>query len=308
MENHISGMDDASLVALATAQIETLDQSKIKQIDHFINTVEESNRLAIITSGGTTVPIERNTVRFIDNFSTGLRGARLAEFFLTNQNYKVLFIYRSGSHFPFLHRMVHYNDPLGTIADIQRKAHELDPILIDPGRFCAVPFTQVFEYIMLLRHSCRISAQANLGRRCLICLAAAVSDFYVPIDDMPVHKIQSREISVDDNGDVSLKLKSVPKALELVKKRWNQEAFVLSFKLETDPFLLIKKAVDSLAFNRVDAVLANDLLKRYDQVHLVMDSGKTIRTFSRSPNDDELDRHRIGPALVDIHYRYINSS
>ncbi len=35
--------------------------------------------VAIVTSGGTTVPLERRTVRFIDNFSTGARGAAMAE-------------------------------------------------------------------------------------------------------------------------------------------------------------------------------------------------------------------------------------
>ena len=38
-----------------------------------------SRRIACVTSGGTTVPLERNTVRFIDNFSTGNRGAASAE-------------------------------------------------------------------------------------------------------------------------------------------------------------------------------------------------------------------------------------
>jgi phosphopantothenate-cysteine ligase len=32
-------------------------------------------RLVLITSGGTTVPLEKQTVRFIDNFSAGTRGA-----------------------------------------------------------------------------------------------------------------------------------------------------------------------------------------------------------------------------------------
>jgi hypothetical protein len=36
-----------------------------------------------VTSGGTTVPLERNCVRFIDNFSRGLRGALSAERFLS---------------------------------------------------------------------------------------------------------------------------------------------------------------------------------------------------------------------------------
>jgi phosphopantothenate-cysteine ligase len=35
-----------------------------------------------VTSGGTTVPLERNCVRFIDNFSAGTRGALSTEQFL----------------------------------------------------------------------------------------------------------------------------------------------------------------------------------------------------------------------------------
>ena len=35
--------------------------------------------VAVVTSGGTTVPLERNCVRFIDNFSRGQRGALSAE-------------------------------------------------------------------------------------------------------------------------------------------------------------------------------------------------------------------------------------
>lgn len=33
------------------------------------------SRIAVVTSGGTTVPLERNCVRFVDNFSSGRRGA-----------------------------------------------------------------------------------------------------------------------------------------------------------------------------------------------------------------------------------------
>ena len=39
----------------------------------------KGRRVVVVTSGGTTVPLERNTVRFIDNFSTGSRGAHSAE-------------------------------------------------------------------------------------------------------------------------------------------------------------------------------------------------------------------------------------
>jgi len=57
-------------------------------------------RVVLVTSGGTTVPLERNTVRFIDNFSTGSRGGKSAECFL-DQGYAVIFLHRSGSIEPF---------------------------------------------------------------------------------------------------------------------------------------------------------------------------------------------------------------
>lgn len=38
--------------------------------------------VVLVTSGGTTVPLERNCVRFLDNFSQGTRGALSAEAFL----------------------------------------------------------------------------------------------------------------------------------------------------------------------------------------------------------------------------------
>lgn len=39
-------------------------------------------RVAVVTSGGTTAPLERRCVRFLDNFSQGTRGALSAEQFL----------------------------------------------------------------------------------------------------------------------------------------------------------------------------------------------------------------------------------
>ena len=46
-----------------------------------------------LQSGGTTVPLERNTVRFIDNFSAGTRGSASAEYFL-EAGYQVIFLHR----------------------------------------------------------------------------------------------------------------------------------------------------------------------------------------------------------------------
>ena len=39
-----------------------------------------SSVLSLSQSGGTTMPLEHNTVRFVDNFSAGTRGASSAEY------------------------------------------------------------------------------------------------------------------------------------------------------------------------------------------------------------------------------------
>lgn len=49
--------------------------------------------MVFLKSGGTTVPLEQNTVRFIDNFSAGTRGSASAEYFL-EAGYDVIFIHR----------------------------------------------------------------------------------------------------------------------------------------------------------------------------------------------------------------------
>ena len=67
----------------------------------------EGRRIALVTSGGTSVPLEKNTVRSIENFSTGTRGATSAEYFLS-QGYSVIFLAREGSKMPF-HQRININ-------------------------------------------------------------------------------------------------------------------------------------------------------------------------------------------------------
>jgi hypothetical protein len=50
-----------------------------------------------------TVPLEKNTVRFLDNFSTGTRGSSSAEAFL-DEGYAVIFLHRDTSLRPFLRK------------------------------------------------------------------------------------------------------------------------------------------------------------------------------------------------------------
>ena len=79
-----------------------MENARIDNIDTFLEGIDSTKeeRLVVITSGGTTVPLEVNTVRFIDNFSTGERGALSAECFLKH-GYKVIFLYRKKSFTPF---------------------------------------------------------------------------------------------------------------------------------------------------------------------------------------------------------------
>lgn len=303
-------VDEDAALQLAREQVMACSDPEMKSIsskelaiNQFVIDSCRIERLIVITSGGTTVPVERNTVRFIDNFSTGLRGARLAEYFLEKPNYKVLFIHRKGSSFPYLHRFINLDNPLSGIDSLLERdlATEWLLRLRDSSKFLAVSFTDVFEYILLLSKAAQTCSL--LGRKAFLCLAAAVSDFYVPLDSMPDHKLQSRS----DTGNICLQLSSVPKTLELVKKRWCKDSFVLSFKLETDPLLLEKKAMESFRINHVDAVLANLLSTRYSEVAIIYDGGARKELLVRDNDSQELERTKIGPFLLDLHDRYIGS-
>jgi len=54
----------------------------------------------LVSSGGTSVPLEKNTVRSVENFSTGTRGARSTEYFL-KRGHPVIFFHRGTSIKPF---------------------------------------------------------------------------------------------------------------------------------------------------------------------------------------------------------------
>ena len=69
----------------------------------------ENPKVVLITSGGTTVPLEQQTVRYVDNFSAGTRGAISAEWFL-RKGYSVVFMHRTHSLQPFHRSFEHRFD------------------------------------------------------------------------------------------------------------------------------------------------------------------------------------------------------
>ncbi|KAF5833058.1 DNA/pantothenate metabolism flavo protein [Dunaliella salina] len=96
------------------------------------------------------------------------------------------------------------------------------------------------------------------------------------------HKIQS------STGPLQLALHKVPKLLGMLTNVWVPDSMVVSFKLETDPGMLVRKAAAALRTYRVHIVVANLLHTRKDQVLLVTQS-KGLSPTAQTTNDSKLD-------------------
>ncbi|KAI0631260.1 phosphopantothenate-cysteine ligase [Trametes polyzona] len=246
---------------------------------------KEGREVVLVTSGGTTVPLELNVVRFLDNFSAGTRGATSAEYFL-KAGYAVIFMHRQFSLQPFSRHYSHSTHPFLDFLDFDpSESSSADPtaashIVVRPseraqllevltaykavqnaGTLLTLTFVTVNDYLWLLR---AVSQELSvLGRSCLYYLAAAVSDFFLPRQRMSEHKIQSGK------GSLHIEMDQVPKILKPLVAEWTREGFIVSFKLETDPQLLIPKARQALARYGHQVVIGNDLNRRKFEVVFV---------------------------------------
>ncbi|GAM43981.1 hypothetical protein TCE0_060f19231 [Talaromyces pinophilus] len=298
--------------------------------------LEKNRRVVLVTSGGTTVPVctpppnhhsmnitlislqlENQTVRFIDNFSAGTRGASSAEQFLEN-DYAVIFLHRQFSLLPYSR---HYSHSTNCFLDFMDEDASTSSIVVreeyqssmrdvlrkyrhakDNNLLLVLPFTTVTEYMFELRALAHI--MKPLGANALFYLAAAVSDFFIPRDRMAEHKIQSSEIpahlttsttntaaSAEDtiqdddiytgyneeaaaedhrSKKLIIDLDPVPKFLHRLVDGWAPEgSYIVSFKLETDPALLVYKARTSLQRYAHHLVIGNLLSTRKWEVVFV---------------------------------------
>ncbi|GAA5821448.1 hypothetical protein JCM3770_007086 [Rhodotorula araucariae] len=345
----------------------------------------QGRRVVLVTSGGTTVPLEHNVVRFLDNFSAGTRGASSAEHFLRSGRYAVIFLHRQHSLQPFSRHYSHSTNPFLDLLDVvegaqtpdfgaatvgKGKAPEMPPpqdghlfppipsmhspptsprarpvaldgiledaeagedvsIQIRPphlapmlsllrsyklvqhlGILHSIPFVTVSEYLWLLRGISRVMGQTRdsqgkaLGRRGMYYLAAAVSDFFIPYTKMSEHKIQSGK------GSLVIEMDQVPKVLKTMVDEWSNEGFIVSFKLETDPAILIPKARGALERYGHQIVVGNLLDTRKHEVVFVQRDGEE---WLRIPTDaakgaqgevKEIEEDIIGH-LVGLHDRWV---
>lgn len=259
-------------------------------VDFHIQT-DPSRPIALVTSGGTTVPLENQTVRFIDNFSAGTRGATSAEYFLKH-GYAVIFLHRQYSLLPYSR---HYSHSTNCFLDFmdsgegdsvvvrEEYQHKMRRVLeryqyAKKNRLLLLlPFITVTEYLFELRSLATL--MRPIGSRALFYLAAAVSDFFIPRDKMAEHKIQSSEIQngqkTGDGKQLVVNLDPVPKFLTTLVSQWaSKDSMIVSFKLETDPSLLVSKAEQALHKYGHDLVIGNLLTTRKWEVVFVTRDGE----------------------------------
>ena len=283
----------------------------IALVEQFIQLhASAERRVVLITSGGTTVPLERQTVRFVDNFSAGTRGATSAEYFL-EAGYAVIFLHRQFSLLPYSR---HYSHATNCFLDFMQEGPDGIVVVNDAYKeqmlgvlrqynhakernmLLTIPFTSITDYLFTLRAVAQL--MRHLGRSGLLYLAAAVSDFFVPPERMAEHKIQSVDVpgksstTVDkvshgkkvddeafDNFDscpavprskrLVIDLDPVPKFLKNLVDGWAPEGMIVSFKLETDPSILVHKARYSLERYQHHLVIGNLLATRKWEVVFV---------------------------------------
>ena len=280
----------------------------------------QCRRVVLVTSGGTTVPLENQTVRFLDNFSAGTRGATSAEYFL-QAGYAVIFLHRQFSQLPYSRHYSHsthcFLDFMGEdeagqhviVKDEHREEmlHVLREYVAakDNNMLLLLPFVTVTDYLWELRAIAKL--MRPLGASGLFYLAAAVSDFFIPENRMAEHKIQATEeynrsnsksdgalenhsgapLAAKMNGKrLVVDLEPVPKFLRLLTAGWAPGCMIISFKLETDPSLLLTKAKDALAKYQHHLVIGNLLATRKWEVVLVTadDDVKWIRVPAKKRN------------------------
>ncbi|KAH7638678.1 phosphopantothenate-cysteine ligase-like protein [Dermatophagoides farinae] len=264
-------------------------------------------KIVLITSGGTTVPMEHNTVRFIDNFSAGTRGSASVEYFFDTNKYAVIFLYRQKSlepfsrHFDGLLSNLKY-DPTNDRIEVSEKIRpKLVQILTKmnetSNRLLKITFTTLSEYLFILRELTALLKPYE--SRVMLYLAAAVSDFYIPPDNMAVHKIHS-------NGPLRLHFEMVPKILRPLVKFWVPDAFVISFKLETEAEILLEKAREALNRYGHKLVIANELNTRKWKVILVTaDESEDIEI---DPNSNQLEIEQLIVAnVIRRHEKFIDN-
>ncbi|KAG5502924.1 hypothetical protein JKF63_04697 [Porcisia hertigi] len=303
MQENVEKFYAENMPAEAQARLSAHKDTLLAFLENVTRSYPDCPGIAYITSGGTTVPLEVNAVRFITNFSSGGRGAYFVET-LAERGWACVLLHHRTAVMPFrrvldtlatedLFDAVAPPSAFSAASRNSASAAGTEPTLAaaqkaevqraaelyrhTKGLVHYIPFDTVVEYIFLLevvsRTLCSAAVPQMLQQRpCLFFAAAAVSDYYVPL-----HKMSTKKIS-GGNG-LTLQLSNVPKVLLLVHDEWLHRAepnakqpFIVSFKLETSEEAMKCKAIRNLHEYRCDAVVAN-MLQSYKEWVLIYTKG-----------------------------------
>jgi phosphopantothenate-cysteine ligase len=303
---------------------ESMNLSQLEpQIQQFIQHQHQHNRkVVLVTSGRMNVPLEKNMVRYISNFSSGSRGAHSAQEFLSNEQYSVIYLHHSSALRPFdIHssfsvkrNQIDVNDNGEIVvkaSDFQtnflKKHLQVYKIVKQDQRLLEVQYETLYEYLVLLSS---ISKMLNdLKHDAIIYSAAAVADFYIPYEEMHEHKIQSRDVP---DSKLQISLEQTPKCLEALRFDWCPQAFIVSFKLESDVEIINQKVNDAITKYNVDVVLSNILSTYAHTIHIHYNdysanrqpsSGKKVTVDTTK--GEQLEPIII-PELIQAHQKFID--
>jgi len=115
---------------------------------------------------------------------------------------------------------------------------------------------------------------------------------------MPEHKIQS------SNDILTINLYPVKKDLYKIKTEWNPKSFLISFKLETDEEILLKKTYKAIEKSYSDYVIANILETRYDKVLIINKMSK----YDILKNENEFIEENLIQKICELHEIYISDN
>lgn len=284
------------------------------KVKDFVKIQLKHNRcVVLVTSGGTTVPLESQTVRYLDNFSAGTRGSASSEYFI-EYGYSVVFLHREYSLLPYS-RCYDKNNFLDYVEEtedskiivkskytekmIQHLRHYHDAKL--NNKLLMVPFVTITEYLFYLRMIAIIFQP--LSKNALFYLAAAVSDFFIPPERISKHKIQGGH----DGKRLFIEFDPVPKFLAGLIEKWAPRASIVSFKLETDESILISKARASLRRYGHRLVIGNVLMKRKYEVVFVTETEESWIRLSHKERDDGIEiESKIVSRVIELHNTWIH--
>jgi hypothetical protein len=107
--------------------------------------MDVNRRMVLVSSGGTLVPLCGDSSYLIDNFATGLRGAKITESFVKS-DFNVIYFHRRGCILPFSQSFTceYAKDHLSEIQEFSQRICKFSKSIV------FLEFETLFEYLFKL--------------------------------------------------------------------------------------------------------------------------------------------------------------